>query len=154
MLNTYVYHHLPPTCFGLCYTIFREIFALVPQKLYAFCYVYCTLYRNITKTCRFLASHACRIARKLLSNKQFSGKAQTGRQIGEFNPICGKYLILCALVIAIRWYPEKIIFYKNDNSFLKSFKLQAPRFLYIGQAFRYPPENAFYIFNQQIYFII
>ena len=32
--------------------------------------------------------------------------------------------------------------------------LQAPRFLYIGQAFRYSPENAFYIFNQQIYFII
>ena len=25
---------------------------------------------------------------------------------------------------------------------------------YIGQAFRYSPENAFYIFNQQIYFII
>ena len=25
---------------------------------------------------------------------------------------------------------------------------------FIGQAFRYPPENAFYVFNQQIYFII
>jgi hypothetical protein len=25
---------------------------------------------------------------------------------------------------------------------------------YIGQAFRYYPENAFYIFNQQIYFIV
>jgi len=32
--------------------------------------------------------------------------------------------------------------------------LQAPQFLYIGQEFRYSPENAFYIFNQQIYFII
>ena len=32
--------------------------------------------------------------------------------------------------------------------------IYAPRFLYIGQAFRYSPENAFYIFNQQIYFII
>ena len=32
--------------------------------------------------------------------------------------------------------------------------LEAPRFLYIGQGFRYSPENAFYIFNQQIYFII
>jgi len=31
--------------------------------------------------------------------------------------------------------------------------LQAPCVLYIGQAFRYTPENAFYIFNQQIYFI-
>jgi len=26
--------------------------------------------------------------------------------------------------------------------------LQAPCVLYIGQAFRYPPENPFYIFNQ------
>ena len=34
------------------------------------------------------------------------------------------------------------------------FKLQAPRFLYIGQAFLYSPENTFYLFNQQIYFII
>ena len=32
--------------------------------------------------------------------------------------------------------------------------LQAPRVLYIGQAFHYSPDNAFYIFNQQIYFII
>ena len=24
----------------------------------------------------------------------------------------------------------------------------------LGQAFRYSPENAFYVFNQQIYFII
>ena len=32
--------------------------------------------------------------------------------------------------------------------------LQALCVLYIGQAFRYSPENAFYIFNQQIYFII
>jgi len=34
------------------------------------------------------------------------------------------------------------------------FNLQAPRFLYIVQAFSYSPENAFYIFNQQTYFII
>ena len=36
----------------------------------------------------------------------------------------------------------------------REFNLQALRFLYIGQAFRFSPENAFYIFNQQIYFII
>jgi len=35
-----------------------------------------------------------------------------------------------------------------------SLNLQAPCVLYIGQAFRYSPENAFYIFNLQIYFII
>ena len=42
-----------------------------------------------------------------------------------------------------------------ENTFKNFFviNLQAPRFLYIGQAFRYSPENAFYIFNQQIYFI-
>ena len=34
------------------------------------------------------------------------------------------------------------------------FNLQAPCVLYIGQAFRYSPENDFYVFNQQIYFII
>ena len=37
---------------------------------------------------------------------------------------------------------------------LLSFNLWAPCVLYIGQAFHYSPENAFYIFNQQIYFII
>ena len=31
-----------------------------------------------------------------------------------------------------------------------SLNLQAPCVLYVGQAFRYSPENAFYIFNQQI----
>ena len=35
-----------------------------------------------------------------------------------------------------------------------AFNLQAPCVLYIGQAFRYSSENAFYIFNQQMYFII
>jgi len=44
--NTYIYHHLPPTCFGVCYTIFRENIALLAQKLYAFCNVAikCTIY--------------------------------------------------------------------------------------------------------------
>jgi len=32
--------------------------------------------------------------------------------------------------------------------------LEAPCVLYIGQAFRYSPENVSYIFHQQIYFII
>ena len=34
------------------------------------------------------------------------------------------------------------------------FNLLAPCVLYIGQAFLWSPENAFYVFNQQIYFII
>jgi len=32
MLNTYIYHQLPPTCFGVGYTIFRETTALATQK--------------------------------------------------------------------------------------------------------------------------
>jgi len=36
-LNTDIYHHLPPTCFHVCYTIFKEIIAILAQKLYAFC---------------------------------------------------------------------------------------------------------------------
>ena len=39
VLNTYIYHHLPTTCFGVCYTIFRETIALLAQKLYAYCNV-------------------------------------------------------------------------------------------------------------------
>jgi len=39
MSNTYIYHQLPPTCLGVCYTIFRETIALLSQKLYAFCNV-------------------------------------------------------------------------------------------------------------------
>ena len=39
-------------------------------------------------------------------------------------------------------------------STVESFNLQAPCVLYIGQAFRCSSENAFYIFNQQIYSII
>jgi len=37
---------------------------------------------------------------------------------------------------------------------MKLIKLTAPSIFYVGQAFCYSPENAFYIFKQQIYFII
>ena len=41
VVNTriYIYHQLPPTCFSVCYTIFRETMALLAQILYAFCNV-------------------------------------------------------------------------------------------------------------------
>jgi len=45
-------------------------------------------------------------------------------------------------------FPNQIVFFGIY------FNLYAPHFLYIGQAFRYSLDNAFYIFNQQIYFII
>jgi len=37
MLNTLIYQQLLPTCFGVCYTIFRETIILLVQKLRAFC---------------------------------------------------------------------------------------------------------------------
>jgi len=37
-LNKNIYHQLHPTCFGVCYTIFRETIALFAQELYAFCF--------------------------------------------------------------------------------------------------------------------
>ena len=49
MLNIYIYYQLPPTSFGVCYTIFREIIALLAQELHVFlqcCYVGCGQYNN------------------------------------------------------------------------------------------------------------
>jgi len=36
MFNINIYHQLPPTCFGDCYTIFGDTIALLAQKLYVF----------------------------------------------------------------------------------------------------------------------
>ena len=33
IFNTHIYHHLPTTCFGVCYTIFRVITTVLAQKL-------------------------------------------------------------------------------------------------------------------------
>ena len=35
MLNTYIYHQLPPARFGACYTIFRQTKALLSETLYS-----------------------------------------------------------------------------------------------------------------------
>ena len=45
-LNIYIYHHLLPTCFGVCYTIFREAIASFALELYIFlrcCYIGCPI---------------------------------------------------------------------------------------------------------------
>jgi len=34
VLSTYIYHQLPPTCFGVCYTIYRETFAFPSQEYF------------------------------------------------------------------------------------------------------------------------
>jgi len=38
---------------------------------------------------------------------------------------------------------------KDMIMMLWPFNLQVPCILYIGQVYRYPPENAFYIFNRK-----
>ena len=47
-----------------------------------------------------------------------------------------------------------INFHMLTDNIQAAFNIQALCVLYIGKAFRYTPENAFHIFNQQIYFII
>jgi len=34
MLNAYIYHLLPSTCFGVCYTILRGTIALFAQPIH------------------------------------------------------------------------------------------------------------------------
>jgi len=36
MLNTCIHHHLSPTSFGVCYTVFRETIALFAQNYMRF----------------------------------------------------------------------------------------------------------------------
>ena len=47
---------------------------------------------------------------------------------------------------------ESVSYMTFTSILLLTFRHRASSVL--GQAFRYYPENAFYIFNQQIYFII
>ena len=39
MLNTCIYQLLPPTSFGVCYTIFSETIVLFARELYVLCNV-------------------------------------------------------------------------------------------------------------------
>jgi len=77
--------------------------------------------------------------------------------------VCCLIVILCYHLIlhytrtyAIYLLPMWLswLFTRTETITPYTINLQAPRFLYIGQAFRCYPENAFYIFNQHIYFII
>jgi len=43
MLSTYIYHQLPSTRFGVCYTIFRETIELFAHEIYAFCNIFYVL---------------------------------------------------------------------------------------------------------------
>ena len=59
VLNTYIYHLLPPTCFGVSYTIFRQTIALFAPELCAFfCNVVAlVVLQNIKCTLLFLISN-------------------------------------------------------------------------------------------------
>jgi len=48
MLNAHIYHHLPPTCFSVRYTVFGETTALFVQKLCCLqcCYTGCAVKRT------------------------------------------------------------------------------------------------------------
>ena len=78
-----------------------------------------------------------------------------------YNNISNKctYVIICIICMQYKWLSGKALFYleviRNSPKTLGvilTFKHRASSIL--GQAFRYSPENAFYVFNQQIYFII
>jgi hypothetical protein len=45
-LNTYIYHQLLPTCFGVCSIIFRQTIALLAKTLYAICNIAKKAYSN------------------------------------------------------------------------------------------------------------
>ena len=46
MLHSYIYHQFPPTCFHVCYTIFRETITLVAQN----CMLFAMLLQNVQYT--------------------------------------------------------------------------------------------------------
>ena len=52
MLNTYIYHQLPPICFGVGYTIFRETTALAAQK-YCKKHIVCEQLTQFNTLCAF-----------------------------------------------------------------------------------------------------
>jgi len=66
-------------------------------------------------------------------------------------PSCWASLRLWTLCWTVSW---ETCIHSSHSMSTTSLNLQAPCVLYIEQAFRNSPENAFYIFNQQIYYII
>ena len=64
------------------------------------------------------------------------------------------FLMLNCFLSYIYHQPYSTLHYSYTMPNEMSVNLWAPCVLYIGQAFYYSPENAFYVFNQQIYCII
>ena len=60
----------------------------------------------------------------------------------------------CLLFISARSVHISRLKYKSSSYFVFLLTFRHRASCILGQAFRYSPENAFYIFNQQIYFII
>ena len=88
-----------------------------------------------------------------------SGSRQTEYAICATSPILIQQLLqlmkLYRLTVIQALNKLLRIYYRVNKCLpLDHFKLYASCVLYIGQMFRYSTENAFYIFNQQINFII
>ena len=72
--------------------------------------------------------------------------------VSEYLKATGMPCLKIALLHAVSYGGPKRSLHGSTK--VKCINLWAPWVFYIGQAFRYSPENAFYIFNHQIYFII
>ena len=69
MLNTYIYHQLPPTCFGVCYSIFRETITVRVYRLSAFEML---LHRLCCKVC----NRTCFLNLQFCDNMYFESDVQ------------------------------------------------------------------------------
>jgi hypothetical protein len=62
------------------------------------------------------------------------------------------HFVRVAFGFSIKTLAKCLFLWRNSQTLVLTFRHRASCIL--GQAFHYSPENAFYIFNQQIYFII
>ena len=134
-----------------------------------------------TETCsRDLSKNTCgcvwRICDGLLCRRCTQTAEMSAPVLALVWPSIEDLFLICNVTLChLRCFPHGILDYRNIWRYILDFNaselsrnpqnlsrsktesplnLEAPCVLYIGQAFRYCPENAFYIFNQQIYFII
>ena len=96
-----------------------------------------------------------KITTSLLTSKQFPNERQAELNICTSESISGscEYTAVATQHCTAR-FELKQTECRLFCGYVGFLNFWAPRFLYIGQAFRYSPENAFYIFNQKIYFSI
>ena len=144
-----IYAIMEPFSLSIAFQVFFFNKALVSELLIAsrFCswsYVYLSLFLGRSPQTSSVKLIPIQYMVSLIS--VFHGKKKKERQIDQL------LLPFCSLLCSWRMFVLGSI--SNIHSFRMYLNFQAPCVLYIGQAFRYSPVNAFYIFNLQIYFII